>query len=170
MRTGDFSELLDSTMQTLSGDSTQYPACYPGLAGQTTKGAQTGWIFDPTTCDPTGVNPPQQFSGNIIPKGRLNPAAVNYLNAYPTPSRSDRYHNNYLDTQSENNKYNTFDGRLDWVASPSDNAFFRYSYDNSVNSKTSEFANLPAGGGTEQIRCMRADMTSATRTSSHRPL
>ena len=156
MRTGDFSELLVASNSGGAGFQTQYPQCYPGnqpggttpYAGSTTSGAQGGWIFDPTTCDPKGVNPPQQFSGNVIPTGRLNPAAVNYLNAYPTPSRSDRYLNNYLDTQSENNKYNTFDGRVDWVASPSDNAFFRYSYDNSVNSKTSEFANLPAGGGT----------------------
>jgi hypothetical protein len=32
--------------------------------------------------------------------------------------------------------------------SPNNKAFFRFSYDNSVNTKTSEFANLPAGGGT----------------------
>jgi len=149
MRTGDFSELLVAANSGGAGFQTQYPQCYPGsLPGSSSPGI----IFDPTTCDPARVTPPTQFMANgkpnVIPTGRLNPAAVNYLNAYPTPSRQDRYLNNYLDTQSENNKYNTFDGRIDWNASPSNLAFFRYSYDNSVNSKTSEFANLPAGGGT----------------------
>jgi len=168
MRTGDFSELLVAGNSGGSGFETQYPQCYPGnipgtktpYAGQSTgtpSGTpQGGFIFDPTTCDPAGVTPPAQFGSsadgggtpNVIPMGRLNPAAVNYLNAYPTPSRMDRFIGNYLDTQTENNKYNTFDGRVDWNASPSDLAFFRYSYDNSVNKKTSEFANLPAGGGT----------------------
>jgi hypothetical protein len=147
MRTGNFTELENVELSGGNGIQTQYPRCYPGtdtsgnpLAGETTSGTSAGFIFDPTTCQP--------FSGNIIPTGRLNPAAVNYLNAFPLPSRTDRYLNNYLDTQSEANKYNTFDGRIDWNASPNNTAFFRFSYDNSVNTKTSEFANLPAGSGT----------------------
>jgi len=38
--------------------------------------------------------------------------------------------------------------RFDWNPTSKDMAFARFSYDNSVNTKTSEFANLPAGGGT----------------------
>jgi len=158
MRTGDFTELLSSSQYSLSGNTSQYPRCYPGgVAGNSTGGtAQQGFIFDPTTCDPLGVHPPYQFGSpldgggtpNVIPNGRLNPAALNYLNAFPTPSRTDRYINNYLDNQSETNKYNTFDARIDWNASAKDLLFFRFSYDNSVNTKTSEFTNLPAGGGT----------------------
>jgi hypothetical protein len=156
MRTGNFTELLAAANSGGNGFETQYPRCYPGkdpatgnpYAGETSPGL----IFDPSTC-PTTVTgaPPKQFNSggaNIIPNGRLNPAAVNYLNAFPAPSRTDRYINNYLDTQSENNKYNTFDGRIDWNATRNDMLFFRFSYDNSVNSKTSEFQNLPAGGGT----------------------
>jgi hypothetical protein len=162
MRTGDFTELLNAAGANGPGTSnfeTQYPRCYPGnmpggttpYAGSTTTGAQGGWIFDPTTCSAGG--PPKQFGAatgtpNVIPQARLNPAAVNYLNAFPNPSRTDRYLNNYYVTQSEANRYNTFDGRLDWNASSTDIAFFRFSYDNSVNTKTSEFPNLPAGGGT----------------------
>ena len=148
MRTGDFSELQDSGMVSLSGSTSQFPRCFAGTdpvtgnpyAGNSTDGAYAGDIFDPTTCQP--------FSGNVIPTGRLNSAAVNYLNAFPAPTRVDRYHNNYLDNQSETNKYNTFDVRLDWNASSKDMAFARFSYDNSINGKTSEFKNLPAGGGT----------------------
>jgi hypothetical protein len=148
MRTGNFSELQNAGQVALSGNTSQFPQCFLGTdpvtgnpyAGNSTDGEYAGDIFDPTTCQP--------FPGNIIPMGRLNPAAVNYLNAFPTPSRTDRYHNNYLDSQSENNKYNTFDGRIDWNASEKDMAFARFSYDNSINSKTSEFTLLPAGGGT----------------------
>ena len=147
MRTGNFTELENVGLSNGNGIQTQYPRCYPGtdasghpLAGETTFGASAGFIFDPTTCQP--------FSGNIIPAGRLNPAAVNYLNAFPLPSRTDRYLDNYLDSQSEANRYNTFDTRIDWNASPNNKAFIRFSYDNSVNTKTSEFVNLPAGGGT----------------------
>jgi hypothetical protein len=156
MRTGNFTELLNPAGSGNGSNvyETQYPRCYPGdipgttnpLAGSNSQGQ----IFDPTTCSSEGA--PQQFQSgdvlNVIPSGRLNPAAVNYLNAFPMPSRTDRYLNNYLVTQSEANRYNTFDGRLDWNASPNNSAFFRFSYDNSVNTKTSEFAQLPAGGGT----------------------
>ena len=167
MRTGDFSELINSSLESASGSTTQYPRCYPGsfinakgnsepYAGASTgdlpSQSHLGFIFDPTTCSATGAAPPAQFSSsghpNVIPPGRLNQAAVNYLNAFPAPSRTDRYHNNYLDNQSESNKYNTFDARIDWRAGPNDLLFARFSYDNSVNSKTSEFTNLPAGGGT----------------------
>jgi hypothetical protein len=154
MRTGDFSELLNVGLANGNGFQTQYPRCYPGTDPSSgnpyASETSPGLIFDPTTCSASA--PPQQFSyngkPNVIPTSRLNPAAVNYLNAFPTPSRTDRYLQNYLDTQSEANKYNTFDGKLDWTPTPNDRAFFRFSYDNSVNTKTSEFANLPAGGGT----------------------
>ncbi len=143
MRTGDFSELFNPDGASDSdgrGILTQFPRCWPTGAGTLTTGAYAGDIFDPTTCQP--------FPGNVIPADRLNPAAVNYLNAYPLPTRTDRYINNYLDTQSEQNKYNTFDVRFDWHPTANDIAFVRFSYDNSVNTKTSEFQNLPAGGGT----------------------
>jgi hypothetical protein len=137
MRGGDFSELLDINMsgQSTPQYETQYPRCSPNSGA-----VSPGLVYDPTTCTP--------FDKNFIPLARQNPAAIKYLNAFPTPSRTDRYLNNYLDNQSEANHYNTFDIKLDWNISPSNMAFFRMSYDNSVNSKTSEFANLPAGGGT----------------------
>ena len=151
MRTGDFTELLNAAGADGAGTNdyrTQYPYCMPGgMAGQTSQGQ----IYDPTTCNnPAG---PTQFGAdggtpNVIPSERLNPAAVNYLNAFPEPTRTDRFKNNYLVAQHEANKYNTFDGRMDWFAGPNNVAFLRFSYDNSVNTKSSEFPLLPAGGGT----------------------
>ncbi len=145
----NFTELLNPALANGGGSSyqTQYPYCMPGgLAGQTSQGQ----IYDPTTCNNPGG--PTQFSyngtANVIPPDRLNPAAVNYLNAFPMPTRTTQYLNNYLVAQHEANKYNTFDGRMDWFAGPNDTAFLRFSYDNSVNTKSSEFPDLPAGGGT----------------------
>jgi hypothetical protein len=161
MRQGNFTELLNAAGSGSNQFETQYPRCYPGTyvnssgatvpyAGATTFGGQAGWIFDPTTCSAEGG--PRQFTyngqGNVIPPGRLNPAAVAYLNAFPAPTRTDRYLNNYLVTQTAKNNYNTFDARFDWNPSSADRGFIRFSYDNSVNTKTSEFPNLPAGGGT----------------------
>ncbi len=141
MRQGIFTELEDSGQNANSNNGsykTTYPLCVTGgLAGKTSPGL----IYDPTTCTP--------FAGNTIPLDRRNSAAINYLNAFPTPTRTDRYLDNYyLTTQSEKNNYNTFDLRFDWNATARDVAFVRFSYDNSVNSKTSEFPKLPAGSGT----------------------
>ncbi|MGC9293170.1 MAG: carboxypeptidase regulatory-like domain-containing protein [Acidobacteriaceae bacterium] len=115
---------------------------------------QTGWngsqvcgiaqdsrlIYDPLTCKP--------FPGNIIPGDRLNYAAQNYLKAFPYPSIPNEVFQNYETFEQEITNYNDFDVRLDWNATPKDAVFFRYSYDNAVQEKTSEFQNLPAGFGT----------------------
>ena len=142
----NFTELLNPALSGGGGYQTQYPYCVAGMAGQTSQGQ----VYDPTTCNNPGGPTQFEYGGtaNVIPPDRLNPAAMNYLNAFPMPTRTTQYLNNYLVAQHEANKYNTFDGRVDWFAGPNDNAFFRFSYDNSVNTKTSEFPNLPAGGGT----------------------
>ena len=141
MRQGNFSELLDPAL-TNGTFITRFPVCVPNAAKLNNDVAANskGQIYDPQTCQP--------FSGNIIPAGRLNTAAANYLNAYPLPTRTDRVLQNYLVQQRASNKYNTFDVRLDWNASPNDLAFFRFSYDNSTNTLTSVLApTLPAGQG-----------------------
>ena len=141
MRTGDFSELLSKQ---LSGGSfiTSFPKCVPGNGTLNNNLPQNslGQIYDPLTCTP--------FLNNRIPAGRLNTAAVNYLNAYPAPTRTDRLLNNFLSQQRSANKYNTFDTRLDWHPTQKDILFFRFSYDNSTNSLTSDLGPvLPAGSG-----------------------
>lgn len=135
MRTGDLSEVLNPVLtggKSINHSNLCQPSNAPG----------TGQIFDPITCKP--------FPGNVIPKTRLNPAAVNYLNAFPLPTPSlaaKSILNNYETFQTAAIKYNTFDGRLDWNASPNDVAFFRFSYDNSTDFKSSALPTLPAGFG-----------------------
>ena len=136
MRQGDFSELLNPALNGGSFD-TDYPVCYPGSAQLNNNPAANskGQIFDPQTCAP--------FPGNKIPAGRLNPAAVNYLNAFPMPSRTDRVLQNYFVANNSTSNYNTFDARLDWDPSPADLFFFRASYDNSISDNQSELPQQP---------------------------
>ncbi len=145
MRQGNFTELLDPVLASMGETNgaapfytTYFPACYPNsnvLNKQFPSTGSTGQIFDPLTCAP--------FPGNIIPQNRINPVAQNYLNAFPLPNRTDRLVGNYFYQQTQIGKYNTFDVRLDWTASPSDLFFFRYSYDNTSSNQNSQLATNP---------------------------
>jgi hypothetical protein len=141
MRTGNFSELLDPVLAsagTTNGGppvyTTAFPRCLPNSAtlNDDPTAYSTGQIYDTLTCAP--------FPGNIIPANRLNPVSVNYLNAFPLPTRTDRLIGNYFYQQTQIGKYNTFDTRLDWNASGSDLFFFRVSYDNTTSDQNSQLA------------------------------
>ena len=142
MRTGDFGELLDPVLASngLVGNgpaifTTYFPRCYPNSANLNQNGfpaSSKGQIYDPLTCTP--------FQDNVIPQNRLNPASVNYLNAFPLPTRTDRLIGNYFYQQTQVGKYNTFDTRLDWNASPQDLFFVRFSYDNTSSNQNSQLA------------------------------
>ena len=135
MRNGDFSQLLDPTF-TGGKFITTFPVC----AGSNHPATSQGQIYDPISCQP--------FAGNIIPADRINQAALNYLNAFPMPTLTDRAENNYLvSNQQQTLKNNTFDVRLDWNAGVHDNLFARFSYDNSTSIKTNSFNFLPGLGG-----------------------
>jgi Carboxypeptidase regulatory-like domain len=127
MRTGNFSELLSQ------GTTNTPTMCTPTTV-------VNGAIYDPLTCAP--------FAGNIIPANRQNPAAVNYFNAYPLPNVPGTFNgtqNNYRTIRRQITHYDTFDVRLDWIASPRDTVFARFAYDQSRFTRTSEFDKLPAG-------------------------
>ena len=95
------------------------------------------------------------FPGNIIPSNYpLNPAAVNYLNAYPTPNcgpgnnpNCNAIQQNYTTTRQANQTINDFDVRLDYTMSQKDSAFFRYSYGSDNLTTASRLPDLPAGFG-----------------------
>ncbi|SNT42771.1 Carboxypeptidase regulatory-like domain-containing protein [Granulicella rosea] len=156
MRTGDFSELLNPTF-TNGQFQTTFPVCLPnaGTLNANIPANSKGQIYDPQTCQP--------FAGNIIPTARLNPAAVNYLNAYPLPTRSNEALQNYSYQQQSAIKYNRFNARTDWAMSPKDLFFFRFSYDNSVNGSTSKFPKLPHDAGTSYVHARGYDL-GYTRT------
>ncbi len=130
MRNGDFSQLLGTGL-------TSAPGFTP--AGITTT-VVNGGIYDPETG--------QQFPGNIIPTNRLNPAAVKYLNDFPLPNipgTSGGVQNNYQTDRTNIDHANTFDVRADANLGTRDRAFFRFIYDNTNFTRTSQLPNLPAG-------------------------
>lgn len=93
------------------------------------------------------------FPGNIITIP-LNPAAVNYLNAYPAPNCSGASNpnchsitQNYTTTRQAIQTINDFDIRADWNIGAKDSAFVRYSYGNDNLTTTSRLPDLPAGFG-----------------------
>ncbi len=127
MRSGNFSEVLGQ------GTTAAPTMCKPA-------NVVNGAIYDPLTCEP--------FAGNIIPTDRLNPAAVNYFNAYPDPNvvgTLNGTQNNYRTIRRQITHYDTFDVRLDWVPTARDTFFARFAYDQSDFTRTSEFPLLPAG-------------------------
>lgn len=136
MRSGDFTELLG---QTVNGTSVTAAPSVCGVAGVTSR-AVVGGVYDPTTC--------QQFANNIIPTGRLNAAAVRYLNAYPLPNVPGLVNgteNNYRTIRTNISHTNRVDGRADYNLSDADRLFARFIYDNSNFNRTSRLPLLPAG-------------------------
>ena len=90
----------------------------------------------------------------MIPTGRLNKAALKYLNAFPLPNNMTGtggnvgLSENYDSFPSGTQNFNDFDVRMDWAATSKDNVFVRYSYGQDVLTKESQYPNLPAGYGT----------------------
>lgn len=109
-RRGDFSTLLAS--------GTQYQ------------------LYDPNTAVLNGtVITRSPFPNNIIPQNRLNPVALAYLKYYPAPNTtvgvSPTGANNYINSATTDDRYNTQLGRLDYNLSDKNRTFFevrRYGY------------------------------------------
>ncbi len=159
MRTGDFTELLGSGLSTvpnvlIAGSGNYSATGCPSFTtvhniivttqAQLNASVDNGAIFDPTTCRQFGTI----AAPNVIPAGRLNKAAVNYLNAFPAANHtSNNVLNNYSTIQVIGQHYNDFDARLDYNLSPSNLLFARYSYAQDDEFKTTRYVGLPSGFG-----------------------
>jgi hypothetical protein len=96
MRTGNFSELLSLSTPILIYD--------PATA-----------VLRNSTCGTTGTQNTvcrTAFTGNIIPTARLNPAAVAFLNLYPTPNQAG-VEDNYFSNQTLERPYDSYLARID---------------------------------------------------------
>jgi len=147
MRAGDFSELLASSPNfdtSNGGEGAQVdsqfstPYCLLHLNQKPVGGGQ---LYNPVNCQP--------IPGNVLANAGIaaNTAGVNYFNAYPTPTRAGVV-NNFLTHKQQFTHYNTFDVRFDWTPTSKDQAFVRFSYDNSASVETPELGTLPSGFGT----------------------
>lgn len=132
MRTGDFSELLGTTL-------TSTPACNttPAWVGQ-------GYIFDPTTCTPFGWN--GTTATNII--SNPNPVGLKYLQTFPEPNIAGTILQNFRAQRQSIRNFDDFDIRADFVATEKDSLFFRYSFGNDNFTVTNRLGpNDPSGFG-----------------------
>jgi len=84
-------------------------------------------IYDPATGDPKTGTGRTAFPNDMIPVGRLSPVAVNILKAFPAPTDPTAVTNNFVGSGSGPFVQNSFDTRIDFVASPSMNVFGRFS-------------------------------------------
>ena len=123
-----------------TGDFSQYPnqLYYPGASTVASRVAVPGNVYT-----------------SFVPAGQ------NYLNAFPSPNillGSDRrcsltgtdgscLENNYQAHRVQQQKYNDFNVRLDYILGSKDQVFGRYSYGQDVDVTTSQMATLPAGYG-----------------------
>jgi hypothetical protein len=91
--TGDFSQLIDNASRRVT-------------------------IYDPLTTPTTGTTFLRTpFSGNVVPRARINPVAARAASFYPKPNRvseSPDGQNNYLFVNSSKNMYDQWVGKLDW--------------------------------------------------------
>lgn len=114
MRTGDFSELL-----ALSTPVLIYDPATAVLRNTSCAAGSTGT----TVCR-------TPFQGNIIPTGRLNTAAVNFLNLYPLPNQPGAV-DNYFSNQVLSRPYDSYLTRIDHNFNQNHRIFGKFFYSKS---------------------------------------
>ena len=107
-------------------DLSQYLGTQGGGGGS---GFLQGQVFNPNTGNLQG-NGRTAFAGNLIPNSMISPQARALLALFPAPNSagsSGGTQNNYVAGGSGPYEENAWDGRIDWVATPTLNVFGRYS-------------------------------------------
>jgi hypothetical protein len=124
MRQGDFSELLSL--------GTRYQ------------------IYDPFTIAPaaSGRFSRQPLAGNIIPRERLNPTALAYLQYWPEPNLAgtvDFQQNYYNGQRLKTDDFYSYLGRIDHNIGQSHRLFFRLNHNNLHEVANNNFDNIATG-------------------------
>jgi len=102
-------------------DLSQYAALSSGVPGG-------GKVYDPATSIAPDGSGRTQFPGNLIPIGRVSPAAQAILALLPAPQNNGVL-NNYIGSGSGPFTQNSFDTRIDYAASSTVSVFGRFSLD-----------------------------------------
>jgi hypothetical protein len=127
-RNGNFSELATQLRDPLTGQN----VC---VTGSTTNGILcvngNGTAFNRL---------------DLLPGGRLNQVALNYLRAFPLPTRAGTL-NNYVTTRNQTLNSDTFDIRLDANVNDKNQLFGRYSFGRFDQTTSSRLPALPSGFG-----------------------
>jgi len=119
-----------STVQQSCNPATNASSATPGFCdlseylGVASGGGQT---YDPLSGNLNNGTGRTAFAGNLIPIGRISPAAGAILAALPTGNGAVL--NNYIGSGSGPYSQNSFDTRIDYAARPTVNVFGRFSLD-----------------------------------------
>ena len=129
-RSGDFSDLNQDA--TVGG-----PALFNSYCGSGATYYGQYQLYDPysVTIDSTGTPRRNPICGNVLPANRLlnSAMATVYNSLLPTPSQTNPYGTNYTYSQIRPQTYRDYTGRVDWVVTQRDHAFFRYTRSNYTN-------------------------------------
>ena len=79
-------------------------------------------VIDPQTGLP--------FANNQIPQDRIDPFAAKIMALFPLPTTTNSKLNNFFRNGILTDNNDSYNGRLDWLATPADNVFARYSFSN----------------------------------------
>ncbi|MCU1291991.1 MAG: TonB-dependent hemoglobin/transferrin/lactoferrin receptor family protein, partial [Bryobacterales bacterium] len=102
-------------------------------------------IYDPTTGLSSGKSVARTpLPGNIIPANKLNPVGLNVASIYPLPTGPGSF-NNFTSSANQIIDDNGGNTRLDYRLSDKDSMFFRYSFEQFVQSAPNP---LVGGSGT----------------------
>ena len=125
-RTGDFSELLNTT---LTGASQPIRLYQPGSANPAT----------PLSCN---------GRANVFCAQQVDKVAQSILNLYPLPNANNGLlYNNYVFQSKVNNNVFQFDARSDWNITQRDQAYARFSYSNNLAYYPPPLGPILDGGG-----------------------
>jgi len=134
MRTGDFSELLNT-----------------GLTGS----AHPIYLYQPNSggnSDPTGQSPVNRLScngqPNVLCANQIDSIAQKILNLYPAPNaNAGKIYNNLVENVAQANNTWQWDQRVDWNVSAKDQAYVRYSYLHNIVNNQFPLGNILDGSG-----------------------
>jgi hypothetical protein len=110
----------------------------------------TNLIYDPLTIDSTGQR--QQFPGNVIPPGRLDPVGQKLVTYYPAPTRPG-IANNFFSSVGSRPTGDVFSTKIDRRLSTNHNIFGRFSWYNYAQLLPNDYGNVGSrNAGSSGIR------------------
>lgn len=108
-------------------------------------------VYDPATGDPVTGAGRTPFAGNLIPKARVNQVALGLLQKLPQPNQNlntlSAPSNNYFVNSPFSKDANTYDGKIDYQATPKDHLSLRYSQQIYNIFQAPSFSNYLGGPG-----------------------
>ncbi|MCS6953467.1 MAG: carboxypeptidase regulatory-like domain-containing protein [Bryobacterales bacterium] len=111
-------------------------------------------IYDPATGVREGARVRRQpFPNNTIPRERLNPIALRYLEFFPQPNQrgAPDGQNNYLANTTRGDDYNSELGRLDFNLSDRHKFFFNFRHNERLEFRGNLFKNIATGNFLKRI-------------------